>query len=142
MQEVTLPSGETAVVKEPDDLTYGDREDFLSAMQIDLDGKAQGVTGGRVMADLERCLIVAGVASWTVTDPKTGATLPIPSVSGKALRLVRNKDIAMLSEHLRPLREALFPEDFGPTAKVDPETGRIEADTESPTTPSADSNMH
>lgn len=138
--EITLPSGETAVIKDVDDLTYGDREDFLAAIRVDFDGKAQGVTGGRVLADMERCLLIAGIESWTVTDPRTGATLPVPSVSSKAMRQVRAKDMAMLAEKLRPLQPALFPEDFGPQAKADPETGALVPDTESPTTPSVASN--
>jgi hypothetical protein len=124
--EITVPSGATVTIKDPDDLTYGDREDFLSAMQIDLDGKAQGVTGGAVMAQLERGLVTAGVEAWTVQDPKTNAVLPIPSVSPKSLRQVKAGDFAAISNAVRPLQAHLFPEDFGP----DP-------DPESPTTPSA-----
>lgn len=126
MHDITVPSGGTVTMKDPDDLTYGDREDFLSSMQIDLDGKAQGVTGGRVMAQMERGLVTAAVEDWTITDPKTQAVLPVPSVSAKSLRNIRTSDFAAISAAARPLRDHLFPEDFGP----DP-------DTKSPTSPSA-----
>jgi len=126
MHDITVPSGATVTIKDPDDLTYGDREDFLSAMQIDLDGKAQGVTGGAVMAQLERGLVVAAVEAWTVQDPKTDAVVPIPSVSAKSLRLIRAGDFAAIAAEARALQQFLFPEDFGP----DP-------DPASPTSPSA-----
>lgn len=138
MHDINLPSGATATMKDSDDLTYGDREDFLASMRIDLDGKAQGVTGGRIMADMERGLISAAVVAWTVTHPTTNATLPIPSVSPKSLRDLKNKDIQALYGDARKLKDDLFPEDFGPDSAVkqDPETGELTTNTESPTTPS------
>jgi hypothetical protein len=132
--EISLPSGATATIKDPDDLTYGDREDFIASMRIDLDGKAQGVTGGRLMADLERGLVTVGVEAWTATDRKTGAVLPIPAVSPKSLRLLAVKDFARIATEVRSLQQHLMPEDFGPTAKI--VDGQLVDDTESPTTPS------
>lgn len=110
--EITLPSGATAVIREPDDLLYGEREDALTQLKsISLDGKLDlSAPGGALMVELQRAIIVLGVESWTEVDKATGELLPTPAVDPSALRKVSARDGAYLWDQTQPLLAELFPD--------------------------------
>lgn len=118
---VELPSGATATLKDPDDVTWADREDVLSYFEGDLGNAiANGgrpKLGGGMLVRFQRALITIAVESWTCVD-RQGIALPIPKVDGKVLRSLSARDGAKLYDEARGLKDLVFP-DFG----VSPEAG-------------------
>ncbi len=127
---VTLPSGATAVLKEADDVNFGDREDVLNMFQAELGAALGGggaaaalaSLGGGAIVKLQRALITMAVEEWTITDRKTGEVLPIPSVEPDALRKVPIQDGAKLFAEAQGLRDLVFP-NFEVTPEADTPTG-------------------
>lgn len=122
---VELPSGATAVLKDPDDVSWADREDVLSYFEGDLGnsiangGKVK--LGGGMLVRFQRALITIAVETWTCVD-RQGNALPIPRVDGKALRSLSARDGAKLYDEARGLRDLVFP-DFGVTDQPANPTG-------------------
>lgn len=107
--EITLPSGATAVIRDGDDLTYGDREDVFANAPVDPDGGGKVKLAGQGINDFYRILLRIGVASWTVVDKTTGEVLPIPSADDSAVRKLSIRDGAYLNQELMALQKELFP---------------------------------
>lgn len=97
MKTISLPSGAEAEILEPDDLSFGDREDvFASLAGVDVNN-----LGGREMNLLCNALITLAVKSWTCIDPHTGEVLPLPSVDPTSVRRLRLKDGSALDAIMR-----------------------------------------
>lgn len=122
---ITLPSGATAVLRDADDVTFGDREDVLKMFDI-IDPTTGGLraTGGDLLVAFERAVIVLAVESWTLADRRTGEPLPLPTVDPGVLRRLTVRDGAYLAKQAEELRDLLFP-DFS-----------VSPDPASPTSPS------
>lgn len=110
---VTLPSGATAVLREADDLTYGDREDLF--VTIRSDPKEKATPFGQTINTFFRAMMSVGVESWTVTA-RDGTPLPLPSEDPDVVRSLSVKDGAYLGEEVKALQKDLFPDfDVAPT---------------------------
>lgn len=141
MREVTLPSGATAVLRDADDIAFGDSDDALRAMNIQTDGDGNVTTPmGGMLGELQRAVVVLGVDSWTAVDLHTGEPLPLPMQDPTAIRRLSARDGRFLVKELWSLRDELVP-DFSVdgAVKLDPATGQLVNDENSPTSPSAGS---
>lgn len=106
--EVTLPSGATAVIRDGDDLTYGDREDLIANVPTSgEDGKIRLV--GKGVNDFYRLILRTVIASWTVLDKATGEVLPIPAVDEAVVRKLSVRDGVFLTGEAKELQKELFP---------------------------------
>lgn len=120
---VTLPSGHTAVLRDPEDLSFGEREDVLGMFNsIDLNGKLVGAAG-KALVEFQRAIIALGVQSWDFFLPDGSTPLPIPSTDPDGLRTLTARDGGFLFNQLQGLSKELF-DDFD-----------VNPDPESPTQP-------
>lgn len=111
MKTITLPSGATAEIVEPDELSFGDREDLLAL--IEGDPEDLGAHAGRATNATVAAAIAYIVQSWTCTDPKTGEPLPLPRTDLAIIRRLPLKDGAYLDHVIRQrggMLSELFPD--------------------------------
>lgn len=100
---VTLPSGNTAVLKDQDDLTLGDREDLIDQLAPD----GQIAAGG--LNRYNRAMMGLVIESWTLLDKATGAPMPIPSQDPTVVRRLPLTDGAYLQKQIDPYVKTMFP---------------------------------
>lgn len=108
MKTVTLPSGATAEIVEPGDLSFGDREDMFDLMEGDIEGLAENA--GRAVNATTRAVMALAIKAWTCSDPKTGEPLPLPSIDQAVVRRLSIKDGGFLEHSMTGLLKELFPD--------------------------------
>jgi hypothetical protein len=100
---VTLPSGNTAVFRDPDDLTLGDREDLIDQLAPD----GQLAAGG--LNRYNRAMMALVIESWTLTDRASGEPLPVPAADPTVVRRLPLNDGAFLQKQIDPYVKTMFP---------------------------------
>ena len=86
MPEIKLSGGNSAVVKEIEDMTRGDVRAAFKLADLDGAGATGGELGMNTVGALQDAVMVQFILSWTLTDGD-GRVLPINMKSIKSLRL-------------------------------------------------------
>lgn len=94
---IDLPSGNWVELRDPDDVTNGEFEDFVASMP-------EG-TQLEVGLAIRRGLITLMVTAWSFE-------FPLPATAA-TIRSLKARDVATISAAMEPVRSVLMP-DFGP----------------------------
>lgn len=95
-KKVTLPSGATATLKDPNTLRVKDRRAIMTASE-----KVEGGDLAKALA-LSDALLAILITDWSFD-------LPIPSVKTSSVDELEMKDYDALVEHTKEAQKALFP---------------------------------
>lgn len=95
--ELTMPSGNTVVFRNTDDLEYGERKELIRKSESSKDNYS---TIDNILAIL--------IESWSYKQKGTENPLPIPSVSFKSLEKVPNRDANTLIKAGTQLSKIIF----------------------------------